>query len=76
MAFEVSVFIKIPNQCILCMSQHMTGNYKVTSTVKPVLCDHSKIDKTNVLKIDYRLMKVESIAECSHGAFCNTFDLH
>ena len=22
------------------------------------------------------LMKIESIAECSHGAFCNTFDLH
>ena len=22
------------------------------------------------------LMKVESIAECSLGAFCNTFDLH
>ena len=22
------------------------------------------------------LMKVESIAECSKGAFCNTFDLH
>ena len=21
-------------------------------------------------------MKVESIAECSMGAFCNTFDLH
>ena len=21
-------------------------------------------------------MQVESIAECSHGAFCNTFDLH
>ena len=21
-------------------------------------------------------MQVESIAECSHGAFCNTFELH
>ena len=39
-------------------------------TVKPVLSGHSKIDKMKVL------MKVESIAECSVGAFCNTFDLH
>ena len=31
----------------------------------------SKIDKTKVLKDS--LMKVESIAECSLGAFCNTF---
>ena len=36
----------------------------------------SKIDKTKVLKTNGRLMKVESIAECSLGAFCNTFDLH
>ena len=45
-------------------------------TVKPVLSDHSKIDKTKVLKTNGSLMKVESIAECSLGAFCNTFDLH
>ena len=42
-------------------------------TVKPVLSDHSKIDKTKILKTYGSLMKVESIAECS---FCNTFDLH
>ena len=35
-----------------------------------------KINKTKVLKTDGSLMKVESIAECSLGAFCNTFDLH
>ena len=45
-------------------------------TVKPVLSSHSKIDKTKVLKTNNSLMKVESIAECSLGAFCNTFDLH
>ena len=28
------------------------------------------------LKTNGSLMKVESIAECSLGAFCNTFDLH
>ena len=45
-------------------------------TVKPVLSGQSKIDKTKVLKTNGSLMKVESIAECSLGAFCNTFDLH
>ena len=45
-------------------------------TVKPVLSGHSKIDKTKVLKLDGTLMQVESIAECSKRAFCNTFDLH
>ena len=37
---------------------------------------HSKIDKTKTLMTSSSLMKVESIAECSLGAFCNTFDLH
>ena len=44
-------------------------------TVKPVLSGHSKIDKTKVLKTGGRLLQVESITECSSGAFCNTFDL-
>ena len=46
------------------------------STIKPVLSGHSNIDKTKVLKTNGSLMKVESITECSLGAFCNTFDLH
>ena len=46
------------------------------TTVKPVLSGHSKIGKTKVLKTDCSLMQVKSIAECSLGAFCNTFDLH
>ena len=37
---------------------------------------HSKIDKTKTLMTSSSLMKIESIAECSLGAFCNTFDLH
>ena len=45
-------------------------------SVKPVLRGHSKIDKTKVLKTNDSLMKIESIAECSLGAFCNPFDLH
>ena len=32
--------------------------------------------KTKVLMTNVSLMKVESIAECSLGAFCNTYDLH
>ena len=47
-----------------------------TNTVKPVLSDHPKIDRRKVLKKNGSLMKVESIAECSKRAFCNTFDLH
>ena len=46
------------------------------SKVKPVLSGHSKMDKTKGLDTNGSLMKVECIAECSLGAFCNTFDLH
>ena len=56
----------MPNYIILDMAH----------TVKPVLSGHSKIDKTKVLKTNGSLMEVESIADCSLGAFCNTFDLH
>ena len=45
-------------------------------TVKPVLSGNSKMDKTKALKTDGSLIQVESIAECSLGAFCNTFNLH
>ena len=40
-----------------------------------VLSSHSKTVKTKVLKTVGSLMQVKSIAECSLGAFCNTFDL-
>ena len=46
------------------------------NTVKPVLSGHSKLVKTKALKTNGILMKAKSIAECSLGAFCNTFDLH
>ena len=53
-------------------------------TLIDVICIYSKtclkqplkMDKTKVLKTNGSLMKVKSIAECSLGAFCNTFDLH
>ena len=34
-----------------------------------------KIEETKFLMINGSFMKVQSIAECSLGAFCNTFDL-
>ena len=46
------------------------------STVKSVLSSHSKTDKTKILMTNGNLMKVQSVAECSLGAFCNMFDLH
>ena len=58
---------------------HLDLNFqraKRLSTVKPVLRGHSKIDKTMILMTHGSLMKVQSIAECSLGAFCNTFDLY
>ena len=47
-------------------------------TVNPVLSEHSKIDKTKAFNTNGigSLMKVKGIAECSLGAFCNTFDLY
>ena len=57
-------------------SVHTGRILKVCFIVKPVLSGHSKIDKTKALKANGSLMKVESIAECSKRAFCNTFDLH
>ena len=39
---------------------------KECSTVKPVLSGHSKIDKTKILMTNGSLMKVKSIAQCSH----------
>ena len=54
-------------------------------TVKRVLSFYSKEEKkrtdnrlmhVTVKWTDNRLMHVKSIAECSRGAFCSTFDLH
>ena len=53
------------------MSDSTVCNYS-----KTCLNGNSKIDKKKVFKTNGSLMKVESIAECSLGAFCNTFDLH
>ena len=45
----------------------------VHCTVKPVLNSHSKRRQKLVLKTDYPLMQVESIAECSKGSILQYF---
>ena len=42
-------------------------------TVKSVLSGHSKNTKKLVFKTEYRLMKVESIAECSPWSILEYF---
>ena len=69
--FPISSF-QMYNFCTLVTFEH----YQWVFTAKSVLSGHSKIDKTKGLKTIGSLMKIESIAECSLGAFCNTFDLH
>ena len=72
MAVGASVVVSVTKAAIGSLLVVLVMKY----TVKPALSGHSKIDKTNVLKTKGSLMKVASIAECSIGAFCNTFDLH
>ena len=59
--------------CKISVSMHssLSMNYSETCLMWPL-----KIDKTKVLKPCGILMQVKSTAECSMGAFCNTFDLH
>ena len=49
------------------------GSGTQITTVKPVLNGHLKIDKTQVLMENGSLMKVESIAECSHWSILQYF---
>ena len=68
---------------LMCHIPHK-DNYEFTIATKnshPVaLCSnsktcqngHSKLDKIKVLKTNGSLMKVESVTECSFGAFCDT----
>ena len=62
------------DESIILMKLHYWINYKSVFTVKPVLSGHSKLNKHRSKRLSDSLMKVESIAECFFGAFCNTFD--
>ena len=52
---------------------NLRAKHHFAATVKPVLSDHSKMDKTKVLKTDGSLMQVESIAECSPWSILQYF---
>ena len=71
---------------VICILHHalVPKDVVVLKTMYCQFCIYSKTclkrslknRQTKVLKTNGSLMKVESIAECSLGAFCNTFDLH
>ena len=67
---KITLSLIIPLKCLI---KYLSPYIPVLiyTTVKPVLSDHSKMDKTKVLMTNGSLMKVKSIAE-----FCNSFDLH
>ena len=53
------------------------SNHSLTEvTIKHVLSGRSKLDKSKGLKTGGSLVQVNSIVECSSGAFCNSFDLY
>ena len=72
----MNICINVDSNAVVFVTPDWITSKICDSTVKPVLRGHSKIDKIKVLKTNGSLMKVESIAECSLGAFCNTFYLH
>ena len=47
--------------------------YNIVYTIKPILSDHLKIDKTKVLMTNDSLMKVKNIAECSPWSILQYF---
>ena len=61
------------NKCDITLWKHVWGSEKQTSTVKPVLSGHSKIEKTKILMTNCSLMKVERIAECSPWSIVQYF---
>ena len=54
-----------------CVYPRTVNVYSKTCVKRPLKNRH-----TNILSTNGILMKVISVAECSLGAFCNTFDLH
>ena len=61
------------DESILLIWQWIICGCTKTNTVKPVLSGLSKIDKTQILMTNGSLMKVESIAECSHWSILQYF---
>ena len=66
----------LPSTCIIyTRRREKQHQLQINNTLNPILSSHSKEDRF-VFKSGNRFMQVKSIAECSGGAFCNTFDLH
>ena len=57
---------------------HVVEAASVTNKYYSQTCLKQKLKRRQVFffKTGNRLIQVKSIAECSRGAFCNTFDLH
>ena len=75
---QKDVTVKLVNGANASTKPNMTIKHIILPSIYSETCLKRplKIDKTNFLLEKGRLMKVESIAECSLGAFCNTVDLH
>ena len=84
LSMKFKLFIKIKcrktKPVLLPNSQYvvfiMLFNAKMLTTKKFYSKSCLKRRKTLVLKTNSSLMKAKSIAKCSLGALCNTFDLH
>ena len=63
-------------ECRLLINPFQTNGISHKPTVKDCLKRPLKKSPKYVFNTDTRLLQVKSIAECSRGAFCNTFDLH
>ena len=64
---------KVTNYAALSIPFQKGGANTVLYTVKTVLSDHLKADKTKVLMENGSLMEVESIAECSPWSILQYF---
>ena len=67
---QLDTVIFFPCQTPVRQEDHPPG---FRGTVKPVLSDHSKTDKTKILMTNASLMKVESIVECSPWSILQYF---
>ena len=57
----------------ICSNRHCRLQLRYTVTSNTVLRDHSNRRSKLVFKVEYRLMQVESFAECSKGSILQYF---
>ena len=83
--YNMHTTILITNTCIFFQCRFFQFFYSVSilagrcacnvNYIQNALGSHSKEDKKFVVKTDFRLTQVKSVAKCSKGASCKTFDL-